>query len=157
MATPNNKKPTTQQLEALLQEQAAKIAQLEREKIIEAAIKHIRAKALAMHHSYEVKDVANIMRKELMNLGIEGVSAATIWIEQTKDKVRAWDFTNVQEASDSKDLGVDLILDLEKGRAHPNAYFWNVWNNKKETYSKQKNRRTNKRKFKKRYSFCVSK
>ncbi len=102
---------------------------------IDAAIERIRAKALAMHHSYEVKDVANAMRTELMNLGIAGVSAATIWIEQSKDKVRAWDFTSVQEVADSKDLGVDLVLDLEKGRAHPKAYFWNVWNNRNQIYS----------------------
>ena len=102
---------------------------------IDAAIERIRAKALAMHHSHEVKEVANAMRTELMNLGIAGVSAATIWIEQSENKVRAWDFTNVQEATDSKDLGMDFMMDLEKGRAHPKAYFWNVWNNKKETYS----------------------
>ncbi len=132
MKTPNNKK-STQQLETLLQQQAEKIAQLERGQAIEAAIERIRASALTMHHSYEVKEVANVMRKELMDLGLEGISAATIWIEQTKGKVRAWDFTNVQEASYSKDLTTDLIIDLAKGRAHPNAYFWNIWD-KKETY-----------------------
>jgi len=136
MATSKNKKTTNlQELEKLLLQQAAKIAQLEKGQAIEAAIERIRVKALTMHHSHEVKDVANVMRKELMGLGLEGISAATIWIEETTGKVRSWDFTNVQEAADSKDLSVDLIIDLEKGRAHPKAYFWNVWNNKKETYS----------------------
>ena len=68
MENPKNKKQTTEQLEQQLEQQAIKIAELEKGQAIEAALERVRARTMAMHKSAELSEVATVMFKEFQQL-----------------------------------------------------------------------------------------
>jgi signal transduction histidine kinase len=97
-----------------------------REAQIEVAVERVRAKALAMHHSDEIADVARIMRNELGRLKIEGLFAATIYLEQDDGTVRLWDITiadNIMENGPKSNW--DRKVHLED--LHPRLFIKRIW------------------------------
>ncbi len=96
-----------------------------REAQIEVSVERVRAKALAMHHSSEILSVAIAIRKELLELGVEGVSAATIYIEQEDGRIGLWDITEVEDTDTDNKLLLDLIFDPKL--MSRDLWFWRVW------------------------------
>ncbi len=116
-----------------------------REAQIDVSVARVRARALAMHFSEEIQEVAALLRKEIFDLGLEGVSAATIWIEQPEGKIRVWDMTKVEESGSDNELNIDFEFEPE---STPQAcYFWDIWKpkghywipelNKKDLYANE--------------------
>lgn len=74
----NNQLSRHKELESLLQQQAKKIAQLEKEQAIEAALERVRAATMTMHKSEELSQVATVMFKEFQQLNLINEIARTI-------------------------------------------------------------------------------
>ncbi|MDZ4809788.1 MAG: hypothetical protein SGI96_16185, partial [Bacteroidota bacterium] len=79
-----------------------------REAKIEIAVERIRAKALAMHKSEEILNVAVSLREEMVKLNLQGVIAATIFLEQANGNYRLWDLTEMTDIEDGARLSLDI-------------------------------------------------
>ncbi len=80
-----------------------------REAQIGLAVERVRAKALAMHTSEEILDVAVSLREELLGLGLSAVSASTIYIQQEEGTFRVWDMSKLEEV-DHVDMHIDFVF-----------------------------------------------
>jgi hypothetical protein len=97
-----------------------------REAQIEVAVERVRAKALAMHNSEEITGVARVLRNELGHLNIEGLFAATIYLEQDDGTVRLWDITiadNIIENGPKSNWDQKVRLD----DLHPRLFIKMIW------------------------------
>ncbi|NNF03060.1 MAG: nuclear transport factor 2 family protein, partial [Rhodothermales bacterium] len=72
-----------------------------REAEINLAVEKVRARAMAMHRSEEMADVAITMRNELQGLGVSGVSSSTVYTDQGEGRYRIWDMAEIQNVDDS--------------------------------------------------------
>jgi len=62
-----------------------------REAKIEAALERVRARALAMQEPEELKDVAQVLRSEMGELGVEELETCSIYInDEATDKTECW-------------------------------------------------------------------
>lgn len=62
-----------------------------RELQIEAALEKVRARALAMQHPEELKEVAHVLRQEMGLLGVEALETCSIYIrEHDDDTIECW-------------------------------------------------------------------
>ena len=68
---------------------------------INLAVEKVRARAMAMHGSEEMAEVASTLRDQLQELGVEGVSSSTVYTEQGGGRYRIWDMANIQGVEDS--------------------------------------------------------
>jgi len=103
-----------------------------REAQINLAIERVRARALAMHKSEEILAVVAKLKEEVMGLDINGVVAATIFLEAEDDKVRMWDLSSL-ERSDHGYLAVtDITFKLKK--EDPHLYIKRVWESTDDYY-----------------------
>jgi len=79
-----------------------------REAQIEIAVERIRTKALAMYKSEEILSVAVSLREEMVKLNLQGVIAATIFLEQANGNYRLWDLTEMTDIEDGARLSLDI-------------------------------------------------
>jgi signal transduction histidine kinase len=96
-----------------------------REAQIEAAVERIRNRALSMYKSTEIIEVAVALRKELLGLNIEGVTAATIYLKQEDGSIRVWDLTEVIDSGSGPHLSLDFVFRLEE--THPGLWVQRIW------------------------------
>src|SRR4030095_919904 len=78
------------QLRDALKRQADEIKRMSRELEIEAALEEVRSRSLAMHKSDELKDVVNVVFKELRDLNIVMDSACILTFNQSTRGCTAW-------------------------------------------------------------------
>ena len=78
------------QLRDALKRQADEITRMSRELEIEAALEEVRSRSLAMHKSDELKDVVNVVFKELRDLNIVMDSACILTFNQSTRGCTAW-------------------------------------------------------------------
>ncbi len=97
-----------------------------REAQIEVAVERVRTKALAMHKSEEILGVVIAMQNELKGLDISGVVAATIYLAKDNGRIRTWDFTTINDASDDFQLRMDFDFRLEE--TDPDLWINRIWN-----------------------------
>ena len=98
MRTPNNKK-STQQLETLLQQQAEKIAQLEKAQELEAALENVRSVSLSIQHSSQILDVVNTINKQFQELGLDlDGTLISIRKENQGKELNSWVNTKISTA-----------------------------------------------------------
>ena len=81
-----------------------------REAQIGLAVERVRAKALAMHKSEDLLEVATALREEMRGLGHRAVSASTIYIDQGNGMVRVWDMSKLEDV-DHPEMYFDHIMD----------------------------------------------
>ncbi|MDI1324094.1 MAG: nuclear transport factor 2 family protein [Algoriphagus sp.] len=101
-----------------------------REAQIEVAVERVRAKALAMHRSEEILGVAVSVRDAMVALDLQGVSAATIYLEQDNGCVRVWDITELLESEKGPYLNLDFEFRLEE--TDSDLWFHRIWNFKEK-------------------------
>ena len=93
-----------------------------REAQIEAALERIRAKSMAMHQSHNLRDVVQVMYKQLEILGLAWEGISIVLCHEEKDELEYW-FADV--------MGLEHLSGyLIKGRK--NYYirkFWSFWKN----------------------------
>ncbi|MFT5142071.1 MAG: signal transduction histidine kinase [Thalassolituus oleivorans] len=80
---------------------------------VEAAVDRVRARAMAMRSSEDVYGVAAALRGEVVGLGIQGVVAATICIEQSAGVFRVWDLTKI-DAINTDEHPFDELMDIRE-------------------------------------------
>ncbi len=97
-----------------------------REAQIEVAVERVRAKALAMHKSDEIMNVAVTMRIELESLNIPGFSATTFTLRQDDGTIRLSDNTGAKLHEDGLWENTDIVFRLEKN--NPGFYINRIWN-----------------------------
>ena len=97
---------------------------------IEVAVERVRAKALAMHRSEEILGVAVSIRDAMVALDLQGVSAATIYLEQDNGSVRVWDITELLESEKGPYLNLDFEFRLEE--TDSDLWFHRIWNFKEK-------------------------
>jgi signal transduction histidine kinase len=103
-----------------------------REAQIEVAVERVRAKALAMHKSTEILQVAITLKEQMEGLNLSGVTAATIYLEHDDNKIRVWDITELKESENGPQLSSDFTFRLED--TDPDLWVRRVWN-AREKYS----------------------
>ena len=88
-----------------------KIAEAQtREAKIETALERVRARALAMQQPEELKEVANVLRTEMGQLGLEELETCSIYIYDEKaNKTECW-----YALKDVRDSGKKLVSDYFK-------------------------------------------
>ncbi|MGH2552393.1 MAG: sensor histidine kinase [Chitinophagaceae bacterium] len=99
-----------------------------REAQIELAVERVRAKALAMHRSAEILDVAIVLRNELVSLKIPGVVATTIYLRQENGDVRLWDITSATDTGDGIHFSMNFNFRIEE--ADPDLWIRKIWDTK---------------------------
>src|SRR6187200_759591 len=78
-----------------------------REAKIEAALERVRARALAMQEPEELKDVAQVLRSEMGELGIEELETCSIYInDEATNRTECW-----YALKDSREDGKKLVSD----------------------------------------------
>ncbi|MEM1120089.1 MAG: adenylate/guanylate cyclase domain-containing protein [Bacteroidota bacterium] len=108
---------------------------------IDTSIERIRAKALAMHQSQEIQEVAKVIRGELRKLGIADVLSTGIWIEHQKGQIRAWDISTIPE-TESQDFLMEFTYPITDAKRHPKAHFWNIMYQGKDYFTTQSDKAT---------------
>jgi len=103
-----------------------------REAQIEVAVERVRAKALAMHKSTEILQVAITLKEQMEGLNLSGITAATIYLEHDDNKIRVWDITELKESENGPQLSSDFTFRLED--TDPGLWVRRVWN-AREKYS----------------------
>lgn len=96
-----------------------------RESQIEVAVERVRAKALAMHRSEEILQVAMTLKEQMEGLELKGVTAATIYLQQDDGLIRAWDITELKESAIGPQLTVDFAFKLEE--TDPHLWVRRIW------------------------------
>ncbi|MEN2284344.1 ATP-binding protein [Algoriphagus sp. SE2] len=91
---------------------------------VEVAVERVRAKALAMHNSSQILEVVDTLKNEMLGLEIQGVSAATIYLEE-EEYIRMWDLSSVQESGDGFQVTLDVKFLLEE--TDPGFYVRKLW------------------------------
>ena len=89
MATTPNKK-SSQQLETLLQQQAVKIAQLEKAQVIEWALERVRSASMTMQNSNDLAEVVAIMYRELESLELSALGFELILFKPKNNLLEYW-------------------------------------------------------------------
>ena len=113
-------------IEELEQKRRAVEAQ-NRELEIEAALERVRAKTMSMRTSEEITDVVRTMRNELGRLNIEGLFAATIYLQQNDGTVRLWDITIADTLLvNGPKSNWDLKVRIDE--LHPRLFIKRIWN-----------------------------
>ncbi|WP_194775886.1 ATP-binding protein [Pararhodonellum marinum] len=97
-----------------------------REAQIEVAVERVRAKALAMHKSTEILQVAMTLKEQMEGLNLSGVTAATIYLEHDDNKIRVWDITELKESEQGPQLSSDFTFRLED--TDPGLWVRRIWN-----------------------------
>ena len=96
-----------------------------REAQIEVAVERVRAKALAMHRSEEILQVAMTLKEQMEGLELKGVTAATIYLQQDDGLIRAWDITELKASENGPQLTVDFAFKLED--TDPQLWVRRIW------------------------------
>ncbi|WP_228850920.1 nuclear transport factor 2 family protein [Aegicerativicinus sediminis] len=103
-----------------------------REARIDLAVERVRAKALAMNKSEEIMEVVAKLKDEVMGLEIPNVVAATIFLNEGKDKVRMWDLSTLEKDDNGYQIPFDISFKLKK--KDPHLYVKRVWDNPKDYF-----------------------
>jgi hypothetical protein len=98
-----------------------------RELEIESAVERVRAKALAMHKSAEIREVVRTLRNELFGLNLEGVTAVSICLKQADGCIRFWDVTDLET---SGRYSADITFDMDQ--TDPQFYLRKIWSSRKK-------------------------
>ncbi|MBS1744544.1 MAG: nuclear transport factor 2 family protein, partial [Bacteroidetes bacterium] len=87
----DNLKQKNAELEKLVQEKTADLTQKNRELEIEAALERVRSRAMAMHTSNELKEVAREMRHQLCLLGQKELETCAIHLwDESSGEFEGW-------------------------------------------------------------------
>ena len=79
------------ELEHIIRQQSQRIKELERGQQIEAALERIRSRAIGMHNSDELIEVANVMYQELKELGIDQFAqCGFVIVNEEAEKQQFW-------------------------------------------------------------------
>jgi signal transduction histidine kinase/ketosteroid isomerase-like protein len=103
-----------------------------REAQIEVAVERVRARALAMHKSTEILDLVVMLKKQIDALGLEGATAATIYLKQNNGKIRVWDLTEFIKTETGIRLSADFEFRLKD--THKNLWVRKVWQARKKNF-----------------------
>ncbi|MCF1751643.1 ATP-binding protein [Mariniradius sediminis] len=95
-----------------------------REAEIELGVERVRARALAMHQSKEISDLADTLRHELVALKLP-VAAATFCLKREDGKIGYWDITSTVESKGGYYFNNDFVLDLDD--ASPQDWISRIW------------------------------
>jgi len=97
-----------------------------REAKIEAALERVRARALAMQEPEELKDVAQVLRNEMGELGVEELETCSIYInDEATNKTECWYALKDLHAEEKKLVSDHFPLNLSDtwvGREMKNFY-----------------------------------
>ena len=103
-----------------------------REAQIETALERVRGKALAMHKSEELYEVVSALKKELDDLNIQDVVAATIYLEQDNGSIRIVDLTTGADRDAAHHLKMDRYFRLED--TDPKLWVRRMWSEKEKYF-----------------------
>lgn len=98
---------------------------LAREAQVEVALERVRAKAPAMYKSEELIGVVDTLRKELTQLNISGLNAATLLLEQENGNVRLLDITQADAYQDGHNSSWDFEFNMYETASE--VYFKRMW------------------------------
>ena len=115
------------QLRDAVKRRTIELEEKNRELEIEAAVERVRAKALAMHSSEEIREVVRTLRNELFGLKLTGVTAVTICLKQDDGRVRFWDITDLETTGR---YSADITFDM--AQTDPRFYLRKIWSSKKK-------------------------
>jgi len=115
------------QLRDAVKRRTIELEEKNRELEIEASVERVRAKALAMHSSEEIREVVRTLRNELFGLNLTGVTAVTICLKQDDGRVRFWDITDLETTGR---YSADITFDM--AQTHPQFYLQKIWSSKKK-------------------------
>ncbi|MCS5491319.1 ATP-binding protein [Algoriphagus limi] len=108
-----------------------------REAEIEIAIERIRSRALAMHESSEIQKVTVEIRNQLIELGIEGVSAATIYLQLDNGQIGMWDITEIEESTSGNSF--ELYMKVNPDDIPSHLWIWKILKNDEEYWINEMN------------------
>jgi signal transduction histidine kinase len=80
-----------------------------------------------MHKSEEIIEVVAKLKDEVMGLDIPDVVAATIFLNEGKDKVRMWDLSSLEHDDNYLEVPFDITFEIKK--TDPHLYVKRVWEN----------------------------
>lgn len=84
-----------------------------REAQIEAALEKVRSRSLAMQDPEELTEVAQLLREEMGNLGVEELETSSIYIhEESNGLTQCW-FTIKNSQNPARSVSDQMVLDLQ--------------------------------------------